>query len=201
MNTNNFSILRLNSITFSGAGGGYQIFGNAITLTNGINAQQSTATNGFGCDITLAANQAFAVPDADAGLTLPGDINLNGFDLSINTSGDVTISGVVSGIGDITKGGNGQLAFTGTPANTYNGTTRVNTGTLFLGKFAITSIVPLVIEGRISIPGPLIVGNGTATDIVRLGAVNQISDSAAVTIQASGLLDLNDALDTIAPDG
>src|SRR5262249_955523 len=59
----------------------------------------------------------------------------------------------------------------------------VNAGTLKLNK-----------TGVVAIPGPLIVGDGyggTNVDIVSLVQPNQIADSAAVTVSASGLLDMS----------
>src|SRR5437867_11372394 len=51
-NTNNISSLTLNQIRFVGAGGGYGIFGNAITITNGIDATTATAVNVLSNTIT-----------------------------------------------------------------------------------------------------------------------------------------------------
>src|ERR1019366_10389737 len=45
LNTNNIVGLTLNRIVFAGAGGGYDIRGNAITLTNNIEATNSVGAN------------------------------------------------------------------------------------------------------------------------------------------------------------
>ena len=48
--------------------------------------------------------------------------------LTIDGTGDTTISGIVSGSGTITKAGNGTLTLSG--ANTYSGATTLSAGTL-----------------------------------------------------------------------
>ena len=54
--------------------------------------------------------------------------------LSINTTANQTLSGVISGGGNLAKGNTGALALT--VANTYTGTTTINDGTLTLGTGA-----------------------------------------------------------------
>jgi hypothetical protein len=52
LSTNDLSGLRLQSITFSGASGGYALRGNAITLTNGISSANTAGDNDVDFDIT-----------------------------------------------------------------------------------------------------------------------------------------------------
>src|SRR5439155_1170605 len=71
------------------------------------------------------------------------------------------------------------------------GTTTVNEGTLVLNKTA----------GTDAILGSLVIGNdagGASADVVQLAAANQINDTAAVTVNSSGLLDLNGNNETLA---
>jgi autotransporter-associated beta strand protein len=92
------------------------------------------------------------------------------------------IIGPITGSGGVTKIGSGTLYFEGSTANTYAGTTRVNSGTLLLKKSVPDGAVPhgLVINGR-----------------VQLLALNQIADVSDVTIGGAGLLSLNGYSDYI----
>lgn len=83
--------------------------------------------------------------------------------------------------------GSGVLSLSGAAANTYSGTATVNSGALVLGKTA----------GVNAITGNLVIGDGTGTDTVQLNAANQIADIAAVTINSSGVLNLNGNAETI----
>ena len=78
----------------------------------------------------------------------------------------------------ITKEGAGTLAFGGAGSNTYTGTTTVNTGTLALGKTG----------GATAVAGNLSIGG---SGVVRLDASNQIADTSAVTLGATGTPTLN----------
>src|ERR1041385_8887257 len=53
VNTNNIGGLILNQIRFVGAGGGYAVYGNSFTLTNGIAATNTVGANLVSNNITL----------------------------------------------------------------------------------------------------------------------------------------------------
>ena len=96
------------------------------------------------------------------------------------------IIGPISGVGGVTTllFGSGGIYFEGGAANTYDGTTRVFGGSLFLAKSGFDA----------AIQHDLIIGDGLGgrdADVVRLFNFNQIANSANVTISGSGLLDLN----------
>ena len=111
LNTNNIAGLILNQIRFVGAGGGYNIRGNAFTLTNNIEATNSAGANIISNNITLApVNQI------------------------IDVTNSLTLSGVLSGASGIIKNGPGTLLFNGPGSNIYGGTTTVNAGVLQLAK-------------------------------------------------------------------
>ncbi len=197
LTTNNFVGRTLASITFSGSGSSMNIRGQAITLTGGISASQTGGAATCDLNITLATkSQTIAVSGAGAGsaLTLSGDLNLNGQNLTVtvtvNDSGAVLVcSGAISGTGNITRNtGAGSLWFSGTTANTYAGITTVNSGFILATKSS----------GVISIPGDVVIGNGSATDTLQLGNDNQIAATADISIRTGGVFDLNNQSNTVA---
>jgi autotransporter-associated beta strand protein/T5SS/PEP-CTERM-associated repeat protein len=169
-NTNTFPAGTVfNSITFSGTN--YVINGNALVINAGItNNAPAFPANHITCPINLASNQSIAC--------------------ATNTT--LLLDGAVSGAAGLVKVGPGFLTMTGPANNTYSGTTVVNDGTLLLLKAAGTN----------AFPGALTIGDGLGgpgADVVRLGNSNQIPDSAPVTINSSGALDLNGKIETIGP--
>jgi autotransporter-associated beta strand protein len=97
-------------------------------------------------------------------------------------NGTVTFSGGISGPGGFAKIYPGTVAFAGTNANTYAGTTTVTGGTLQLNKL-----------GAVSVPGTLIIGDdlgGTNLVVVQCTQTNAIANAAAVTVNGSGTLNM-----------
>ena len=141
-------------------------------------------TNEF---LTLS-NNAFFQSGSDGAWS--GPITLEGNAVQNIFAGGYTNSGPISGSGTLTKIGSGTLIFSGASANTYTNTTFVNAGTLMLAKSAF--------DGAIA--GPLVIGDGSGganADVVRLNSVSQIANLSRVTINSSGLLDLNNSLERI----
>ncbi|HEY5311373.1 MAG TPA: autotransporter-associated beta strand repeat-containing protein, partial [Pirellulales bacterium] len=181
----------------------------ALTLTIGPNGS-STVETGTGT-LTLGGNvlvQGLGTGNP-AAATISGNLALNAFNaagtvtrtFTVNdgaSGDDLVISAAISdgnGIfnGGITKVGLGTMQFTGSTANTYTGTTTINEGTLELNKT----------PGVNALTGPLTVGEGSLgaggadSQVVRLLASNQINGALAVTVNSTGLLDLNGFSDTI----
>jgi fibronectin-binding autotransporter adhesin len=149
---------------------------------------ESLILNGAG------ANSSWGALDAETSGTnfWTGPITLN-TDSTIAPYGSgshLHLLGALSGVGGLTKGpGSGTLYLDGSAANTYAGTTRVNSGTLVLNKTGFDMAVP----GALTI-------NGT----VRLLNVNQIANTSDVTISGSGLLDIAadyEGIDTLSGNG
>jgi len=172
------------SFTLGGAGA-YTISTAAGITNNSVNLQ--TINN----DIKLGLDQTWTA--SSGAMSLGGVVNLNNSVLTIDGSFNTTISGqITSGGGSLTKNGTGTLTLSGSTANNYGGTTTVNGGTLILAKTSGNAI-----------PGTLVIGDGVGTDTVLLNGSNQINNKA-VTINSSGVLDLNtnsDAIGTLTMTG
>ncbi len=107
------------------------------------------------------------------------------------------INSVVSGAAGlgITKAGAGTLVLNPVAADGYTGVTTINEGTLQLGSFA-----GVLIDGNVVVGNNIGSANYTAGDklqVLKLGASNQILNTATVTINDSGLLNLNNFSNTI----
>lgn len=195
-NTNNIPGLRLAMIQFTGVAGGYTLRGNSVTLTNGITMIEPSPNTVRLDSITLGDEQAFHIPSG-GGLTLWSDINLNGHNLGLAAIGDLTMRGAISGDGNVTKSGAGQLSLSGVGDNTFSGSLTVSSGTLAMNKFETITIVPLTQESRIAVPGNLILGNGSGTVVATAQFDHQIANTGAVTIREDATLNLNGNNDTV----
>ena len=186
-NNNDIAGLQLTAIRFSGAGGGYVLGGNGVVLANGITATNSAGANSFNlARITLGANLFFTVAQNGAELTIRSEVRLNSFDLTCNTVGDLTLSGVITGTGNLFKNNNSTLTLNGPAANTYAGDTFVNGGVLAMNK-----------SSGLAVPHRLIVGTasgGAHTDQARNLSNDQVNQ---VTVNASGLWDLNGFVEVV----
>src|SRR5262245_46156911 len=145
---------------------------NAIPVGSPVNVVTGTTYDLFGFDQE--------VPSLVGGGTVT-NTSATAATLTANVAAAANFPGLLRGNLALTKAGAGALTLSGTAANDYTGTTTVNGGTMLLNKTAGTNAVP----------GALVIGDGTGTDTVRLSAANQIADAANVTVNSSGLLDLN----------
>ncbi len=162
-----------NAVTFNpGSTGTLRLNGNSVTIS------------GLSTDATTPGS-----PVIQNGGNTPAT-------LTVNISSDCTYAGVLQDGSDngslsITKTGSGTLTLAGSSANVYDGTTTVNAGTLVLNKPS----------GTHAIFTSLVIGDGSGganADVVRLMANNQMN-VIDVTINSSGLLDLNGFTNTVGP--
>ncbi len=137
-------------------------------------------------DLTINGTNTGGSFNASGASIWTGDILLNA-NTFIASSGSFLLNGAITGVGGFTKISGGSLTLSGTNANTYTGTTTVRDGTLLLDKDTATAF-----DGAMS--GPLVIGEDELpenTDVVRYLRVSQLPDDTDITINASGLLDLN----------
>ncbi|HXC97717.1 MAG TPA: autotransporter-associated beta strand repeat-containing protein [Verrucomicrobiae bacterium] len=168
INTNNIAGLTLNQIVFAGPGGGYDIRGNAFTLTNNLEATNTAGANIIENNITLAQT-----------------------DQTINVATTLTLDGMLSGSVGVIKTGAGALIYQYVSDNTYTGTTLVSAGTLELN-----------VDGFNAFGGPLVIGDGSGlgSPTVENLQESEISESVPITINLSGLLNLNNYFEPVGPN-
>ena len=142
-----------------------------------ISGNAFTLTNGIVATNTVGAN------------TISNAITLATIDqpVTVGTGASLTLSGVLSGSVGVTKTGAGTLTYACTGNNLYSGTTRVNAGTLQLN-----------VSGTSAFGGSLIIGDGVNASWVLHLRNNEIADTAAITINANGTLDVNGFIETIS---
>jgi fibronectin-binding autotransporter adhesin len=178
LNTGNFAawnaagtapIATLNQNITIDSGGYLSLLGNAGTTSFG-------ALNGSG---TVTKNN---------GGGTPAILSIGNGDASGSFGGVISQTALVAtGTVALNKTGTGTEVLSGATANTFTGTTTVNAGELDLSKTA----------GVNAIAGALTIGDGTGSDIVKLINANQLPDTTDVTINSSGLLNLNGNSETV----
>lgn len=174
-----------------GGTGGFAVTGGAETLSGNNTYQGGTSINGASLSVSgdsnlgdasggLALNDAALVNSASFNTARNIALSNNG---TFDTVGDLTVSGVISGPGMLTKNGMGYLVLTGT--NTYGGSTTINAGTLQVGNNGASG----------SITGDVMVGANGLLAFFRSDALDYagaISGSGAL-VQNAGVLTLDGA--------
>ena len=144
-------------------------------------------------DLTINSGNPGGAFNASGASVWTGDILLS-TDTFIASSGSLLLNGAITGVGGFTKINTGSLTLSGTNRNTYSGTTTVRDGTLFLDKDTTE-----ILDGAMS--GPLVIGEDELpenADVVRYLRCCQLPDDTDMTINASGLLDLNGFGDNVS---
>lgn len=170
--------------------GGIAVGAEALTLNgSGISntgaLRNISGNNSMSGTVTLASASTIG---SDAGtLTISGAFNNGGFLLTETGAGNLTLSGVLSGIGGLTMNGSGTLTLSGS-SNTFTGTTTVDSGILALNSLGDAIAGALVVGDNVSASG---------SAIVRLLQGNQLPDTTSVTVNSSGVLDWNGFTDKV----
>ncbi len=159
-----------------------------LSLSSNATALIMRDTTIAGGTIILTGSGSVAFDNSNNGMATIG----NDFDLSSSihdfniangsSSVDMTVSGIISGSGGITKLLEGTLEFSGPDSNTFSGLTTVSDGELQLNKSASMD----------AIAGDILISGG----ILSLSADDQIADTSTLTID-SGSFDMNSQTDTI----
>jgi autotransporter-associated beta strand protein len=153
---------------------------NASVLFQTLSGSATLNVQGLPTHTTARASDAtFGGLKGAGGLALEGPV-------TIVTAVNSAFSGPLSGPGALTKAGPATLELNAGAANACTGGTRVEGGTLFLNRFPGTTVIP----------GALTIAPG-GTVLFAFGASNEIADSADVTVQAGGVLDLAGQTETI----
>jgi len=153
---------------------------NSLKLASGIDVAQA------GFALTLQSGGILST--GGIATTISGGILTTGTatDIVIHTynTADTVVSSILTGSNGLVKSGSGTLTLSGASANTYTGITRVNEGTLVLGKSA----------GGVAIAGDgspsstdLFVGDGRGIDTLRLDANEQIANDVNVVLQGGAV--------------
>lgn len=177
------------SITFDPFTGSYTIgtASQTLAITSGITLNSGAgAVTIHNSPLTLGAAQSWT-NNASSLFTASSSITNGGNLLTVDGSGNTTLSGLIAGAGGITKTGNGTLTLSGVNTS-YSGTTTVNGG--LLTSNPATSGVGLTSFGT----GPIVIGSSGTLQLT--GSNGQASPSSYYvsgytnTVSGSGTLQL-----------
>jgi fibronectin-binding autotransporter adhesin len=183
------SVLTLNGNTINGIPNLGILVDNSSAFTLTISAR-----------LTLGNSQTWINNSANLLSITPGGATLvtNGNSLTIDGSGNTSISKVISGTGSLTKAGGGTLTLAG--ANTYTGTTTVNAGTLLINgnQSAATGAVTVnnsgtTLGGIGTIGGTITINSGANVAPGNGGNTTAILSTGALTLAPTSnfLVDIN----------
>jgi hypothetical protein len=184
-----------NTISFTGATGGYLLNGNSIQLVAGISAANTANDNRVYVPIQLTAPQTFACTiTSPSGLYIEGAVNLgaNTLTLNLDSSSGIRVDGTITGTGGVTiTGTGGSAVIFGT--DTYSGPTSVQGGTLLASDLSGAGPVTVMTGANIQLfnayaVGALTVNNGAAAEFEG-GGTNQIGNTTNFTGQSGSMVE------------
>jgi fibronectin-binding autotransporter adhesin len=169
--------------------GQFSVTGTGVGGTGAI--RNLSGSNTLNATLDLAGSTTLAA-DTGSALNATGPVTLGGHTLTVAGTGGTTLSGNITGSGNITKTGTGTLAFAGTGANSFGGALNINDGTVLLNKSAGTHAVA---------GSALNIGDGSGaagSAVLRLDASHQIANhTGTLTINSDGLFNVNNQTEAI----
>lgn len=167
--------------------------GGELTVTGELSMVNGGIINGLAglARLTLGGNVNVSFPSqASARIDCPVLLNATCvFTVPAFGASSLTIGGVISGAGGLTKAGNGSMRLAPPSANLYTGTTTVEQGFLFL------------VSGQ-AISGPIVIGNNVDpanSAVLQDGKDNAIAPTSSVLVNSSGLFSVNGFNEHIGP--
>ena len=185
------------------SGGSLEFNGGSAIGPSGIFVSQThgSATQTIGSNVTMD-NAIQIQNNSSAGLVINGTVNLGSYTATLNGSGNVTLSGIVSGTGAIAQSGTGDTTLSG--VNTYSGGTTLNSGTLTANNNSALGTGTVVINGGTLASGNgstvanilTLQGNSTFSGITTSGTLTQTGGNYTVNLAGatqSGAVKLSDS--------
>lgn len=178
-------------ITKIGAGtvilSGVNTYTGATNINAGILSVTGSLADATAVTVANDATYNLAASDTIASLTGAGNVTLNSNTLTVAGSTDTTFSCVMSGTGGLVKDGTANFTMSG--ANTYNGGTTINAGTLTLGANNV-----LADTGEVNVSGGTLniatfndtVGTVTLSSGTITGSTGQLSSANFNVTNATG---------------
>ncbi|HYG74282.1 MAG TPA: autotransporter-associated beta strand repeat-containing protein [Planctomycetota bacterium] len=178
-----------------------------INLSQGLTVGSTGTLNNSNHAITLNGSMSVGAPttitnDGTATFTVGANINLGASTLTLSGTGNISLTGILSGGGGVVKNGNGKASLSG--ANTFSGSLNIDGGTLAaqsndaLGDVIATTFVSagatLELMGNISIgaePLNLNGNGGGAGALVNVSGNNTFG--GPITLAANTLIGVNSA--------
>jgi autotransporter-associated beta strand protein len=220
--TNNFASFSFHSINFTGLTGGYDLLGNAISLTAGITGNAGVDKVDL-ADITLGGNQTWNA--ANSTLAINSAIALGGKTLTLDgfqaPTGNDVLSGIISGAGGAAGAviKNGASLWLVSGSNSFTGAVTINNGTLAVNNSnslgAATNTVTvnpgsagngsLQVFNNISVLQPLAIngnGNNTSAGAIDIKDITGNDTFGAISLgSAASILSANIGVNTMTLTG
>jgi len=182
-----------NTITFTGASGGYTLTGNTIQLVAGVSAANTAGNNGILLGLTLTASQTFSctIPGPLDRLSISGPVDLGAFTLTFDAANGsiINLDGAASNTGGVTSTGGGIVFITSTC--TYTGPTSVTNGDFVLAGSNLGPSAVTVSGGLLQFANGASAGPVTATGGVVAcegGGSSQIGNVTDLNLQSGSSL-------------